>query len=345
MIGLIVAVWLFVLAPLVLRGQKPISRAGDAFDDTRVVYEGGSGDIEQPRRRPRLARRAEAEAEDLEELEETFEEPEVIIEGEPTHSVRARRLLAAVTGKRDREQPEEIEEEFQAELAEEVAAQDAAEGVTERVELAEEWEDGDEPYGYDDAYTSPADYLHPAADEDEPVDYFDESEAYADDEQELELTEEDRAFAERRRGRGGYDPVADAANRTSRYQRRQRTFMILIAGLVITTIIGAIVGGMAWIAPSIAASLIVIYLFVLRQQVRAENQLRERRIRQLRRARLGVRNAHDEELGIPARLRRPGAVVLEADDESPDFEYLEYTRSSDYYTDDDYDYRTPRRVS
>ena len=121
--------------------------------------------------------------------------------------------------------------------------------------------------------------------------------------------------------------------------------MILIAGLVITTIIGAIVGGMAWIAPSIAASLIVIYLFVLRQQVRAENALRERRIRQLRRARLGVRNAHDEELGIPARLRRPGAVVLEADDESPDFEYLEYTRSSDYYTDDDYDYRTPRRVS
>lgn len=351
MIGLIVAVWLFVLAPIVLRGQKPISRAGDAFDDTRVVYEGGSGDIEQPRRRPRFARRAEVdEAEEhvVEELEETFEEPEVIIEDDPNHGARARRLLAAVTNKLDNSQHEPLEEEFVEPEHPVADAEDFVEEPSDELDIVEADDsepDDSEAYSYDDGYTSPGDYLHPAADEDEPVDYFDEAEAYADEEQELELTAEDRAFAERRRGRGGYDPVADAANRSSRYQRRQRTFMILIAGLLITTIIGAIVGGMAWIAPSVAAGLTVLYLFVLRQQVRAENELRDRRIRQLRRARLGVRNAHDEELGIPARLRRPGAVVLESDDESPDFEYLEYVNASDYYTDDDYEYRSPRRVS
>lgn len=307
-IGLIVAVWLFVLAPLVLRSQKPISHAGDAFEDTRVVYEGGSGDIAQ-RRRPRLPRQEQPEEEIVEETEQ---EPEIVFEDEPKVSVNTV----------DHSEPEEPDYE-----------------PVQLIEL------GDEPYGYDEAYTSPADYLHPAADEDEPIDEFDETEAYAQEEQELELTDEDREFAERRRGRGGYDPVADAANRSTRYQRRQRTLMILIAALVITLIIGAIVGGLAWIAPSSAAGLLCIYLFVLRQQVRAENELRDRRIRQLRRARLGVRNTHDEELGIPARLRRPGAVVLEVDDDSPDFEYLEQVNAADYYTDDDYEYPTPRRVS
>ncbi|MDO4686621.1 MAG: hypothetical protein Q4A92_08720 [Corynebacterium sp.] len=315
-IGLIVAVWLFVLAPLVLRSQKPISRAGEAFDDTRVVYEGGSGDLVQPRR-PRPVRREEPE----EIADVDPQETEIVFEDEPSP---AKNLIAAVTQKLERPKSEEVPEVIEFPVAE---------------------IDEDEAYDYSDAYISPGDMLHPAADEDEPIDEFDESEALAAEEQEFELTDEDREFAERRRGRGGYDPVADAANRSTRYQRRQRTFMILLAALVVTLIIGTIVGGMAWLAPSIAGGLLCIYLFVLRQQVRAENELRDRRIRQLRRARLGVRNAQDEELGIPARLRRPGAVVLEVDDESPDFEYLGYAHGSDYYQDDDYVERSPRRVS
>ena len=50
---LIIVVWLFVLAPLLMRGQKSIRRAGEGFDDTRVIHEGGSGDL-PARRRPRL---------------------------------------------------------------------------------------------------------------------------------------------------------------------------------------------------------------------------------------------------------------------------------------------------
>ena len=43
------------------------------------------------------------------------------------------------------------------------------------------------------------------------------------------------------------------------------------------------------------------------------------------RARLGVENTEDREFDlVPSRLRRPGAVVLEIDDEDPIFEHLDY---------------------
>ena len=53
-IGLIVVVWLFVLAPLVLRGYRPIRRTNDAFEETRVVVAGGDTPT-PPRKRPRFS--------------------------------------------------------------------------------------------------------------------------------------------------------------------------------------------------------------------------------------------------------------------------------------------------
>jgi hypothetical protein len=50
------------------------------------------------------------------------------------------------------------------------------------------------------------------------------------------------------------------------------------------------------------------------------------------RSRLGVENTHDREFDvIPARLRRPGAVVLEIDDEDPIFEHLDYASLARHY--------------
>ncbi len=43
------------------------------------------------------------------------------------------------------------------------------------------------------------------------------------------------------------------------------------------------------------------------------------------RSRLGVENTEDREFDVvPSRLRRPGAVVLDIDDEDPIFEHLDY---------------------
>ena len=76
--------------------------------------------------------------------------------------------------------------------------------------------------------------------------------------------------------------------------------MLGLAGVVVLTVaLGIIFGGWLWWTAAIAGGLTIAYLVALRTQVRQEQQLRARRIAQLRRARLGVRSAQDEELAIP----------------------------------------------
>ena len=94
--------------------------------------------------------------------------------------------------------------------------------------------------------------------------------------------------------------------------------------IAVSVVIGLLVGGWAWWLPLAGVGLMVLYLVYLRRTVIAENELRARRIRRMKMARLGVRNREDEELGVPERLRRPGAVVVELDDEDPEFADLPY---------------------
>lgn len=138
------------------------------------------------------------------------------------------------------------------------------------------------------------------------------------------LTDDDLAFAERRRGRGGFDPVSDARYAETRFARRRRSVGVLAALIVLGVILGVVVGGWTWWLPLAGTGLMVLYLVYLRRTVIAEKELRARRIRRMKMARMGVRNSEDEELGIPERLRRPGAVVVELDDEDPDFADLPY---------------------
>ena len=157
----------------------------------------------------------------------------------------------------------------------------------------------------------------------EVAEYDDEFEdSYVAPGSDSELSEEELEFAQARVGRGGWDPEADAANKATRYQRRQRTLFGLALVVVLTVALGIVFGGWLWWTAAVAGGLTVAYLVALRTQVRQEQQLRARRIAQLRRARLGVRSAEDEELAIPRSLRRPGAVIVEIDDSSPDWDHL-----------------------
>lgn len=157
----------------------------------------------------------------------------------------------------------------------------------------------------------------------EVAEYDDEFEdSYVAAGSDSELSEEELEFAQARVGRGGWDPEADAANKATRYQRRQRTLFGLALVVVLTVALGIVFGGWLWWTAAVAGGLTVAYLVALRTQVRQEQQLRARRIAQLRRARLGVRSAEDEELAIPRSLRRPGAVIVEIDDSSPDWDHL-----------------------
>ena len=214
----------------------------------------------------------------------------------------------------------------------------------------------EDAYDYDETYTSPVDLMYPGAVDPAPVIDAEEADTAESDSEEPEndgaleesaeadahgaygagdaalntdLSEDEVAFAQRRLGRGGWDPVADKEKSATRYQRRQRTLIGLAIAVVLTVALGIVAGGWTWWLAGIVGVLTGTYLVALRAQVRQEQALLRRRVKHLRRARLGVHNTDDEALKIPRNLRRPGAVVVEIDDESPDFEHLPLRYSDD----------------
>lgn len=424
-IGLIVVMWLFVLAPLLLRSQRPMSRTNDSFEQTRVVFEGGR---DAPPQRARLARaRRGVETNLLDDYVDDYDDiydaakvkaagerdvidnaDDVVLEdyeeglARPNFgfftglssklgwgSRRAEQVEASVD-EADVEQKEadDLDTDFAPvdeplELEEQADADADAQVEADSDADAEACEDGDvvEPeifderdldlrddseamadtivieaqdiYEMDDSFVGPADILDRRAELDDfeadaqaaaaqetgadaaaEYDAVD-SDAYAADEvYDDELTHldpEDLEFAARRRGRGGFDPERDAQIRQSHYQRRQRIVMGLVAFISVATIAAVVAGGWMWVAPAVGVVVLFSYMSGLRRQVKVEDQLRARRIAHMKRARLGVRTVSDEQYGVPAHLRRRGGVVLQIDDDSPDFvdlEVVDYTFDS-----------------
>lgn len=345
-IVLIVVVWLFVLTPIALRGRKPIRHTNEAFEETRVIHAGGE-ELQAQRRRPRLTPAdihvSQGTEEDLE-----YVEPDDILIDTDADAPRIGDRIGHAFGRFGRAKTAEISEDHAPQgTAVRVDSYDVVDGAVvaelpRSKDLDQEpgdavpvsaFEDDEEydTYPYDDAYLSPADFLHDDATyemaETYEPEYAEEDnveESFADD----ELSVEDLEFAARRRGRGGYDPEADAEATAQRFKQRQRTLLILVAAVLISAVVAAVLGGLVWIAPAVAVILTAVYLFALRQQVQQEQALRARRIRHMRRARMGVRSAESQELGLPSRLRRPGAVVLELDDDSADFADLPETQAA-----------------
>lgn len=313
---LIIVVWLIVLAPLLLRGQRPIHKSGEAFDETRVLYEGGSGSLGH-RRQPRLRAedvRSYEQDDDYELVEaeaaELVPEEDVLID-EPRHVVDGE-VVADTSGSTAASHILELEGPDADPREEDLVSVDDS-------QEAEEARGG--TYELDDTYAGPADLLHPAARSaaaaGAPQRLTTEDEAPAEPE---ELSEEEVEFARRRSARGGWDPDLVAQRHHDLYSRRRRTLIGLVAAVVVTLLLAVFVGGWMWVAPAVAVGLTALYLSALRTQVRQERELRDVRVRHLRRARLGVRQS-----GVPAQLRHPAGNVLEFDDESPDFHDLTVT--------------------
>lgn len=393
---LIVVLWLFVLAPLVVNTRKPIRRTSDALGKTRVLHRGGD-ELATTRRRPSFTEADVRVTEEVDDSLETvdasvdddFDVSDVLIddtEDEATdpavvdgdivyelESVESAEPEAAVTS-------EDAEADQDAESAEAEAESDEDENLVADAdaELAEAEPAKTEPVRADDSAAEvSADVRREYVDADDLMfdEFADESDASedaseteaavadADLEESAEtddsrdsaltaataadvddhLTEDDYAFAEKRRGRGGFDPVSDARYAETRFARRRRSVAGLAAFIAVTILIAAFAGGWTWWIPLLGVGLMAVYLVSLRRTVRAEQELRARRIRRMKMARLGVRHREDEELGIPQRLLRPGAVVVELDDEDPDFADLAYTDVQ--FEDDGYDDLPQERVS
>ncbi|MBF6350463.1 hypothetical protein IU448_15770 [Nocardia flavorosea] len=143
-------------------------------------------------------------------------------------------------------------------------------------------------------------------------------------------------FVPNRRGRGGYDPEADAVARAARYTFRQRAVVALILATVLCGGLAVAIGPLFWWGCGGALLSLVTYLGYLRKQVRIEQEIRRRRSARLadRDRDLGGEPVEDEEPVTPAAVRpgmdrdtaralRRRSHLLESDDEDPAFEHLD----------------------
>ena len=364
MIILILVVWIIVLAPLMIGNNKPIRRSGDGYDETRVLHEGGTAPMAE-RRRPKLTAadiHRHSEDTDYEVVEATDAEEQVLIDDAPALRTLFRRPGAdedaAAADHIEGEVIEHVDDEAEtAESAESeggstkivasesagstsvkvLAAEDAAEDDAEDADAeadADEAQAEADRYELDESYTAPEDFGYagetggvekqsaPEADvEEAPEDVDDE----VDTAEAAEAGDEDLAFAAARRGRGGFDPEREKKNTATRFQRRQRTLLALIAACVVTFVIAFVAGGWTRVLPAVAVGMTAWFMIALRRVVLQERALHARRLRQLRRARMGVAMSNHTEHPRDARLRA-GSVVLDLDDDSPDFDTLPSTR-------------------
>ena len=359
MIILILVVWIIVLAPLMIGNNKPIRRSGDGYDETRVLHEGGTAPMAE-RRRPKLTAadiHRHNEDTDYEVVEATDAEEQVLIDDAPALRTLFRRPGAdedaAAADHIDGEVIEHVEDEAEtAEAAAEpeldnaeggstkIVASEPAGSTSVKVLGAEDAAENDaenadaDRYELDESYTAPEDFGYagdtggvekqnaPEADVEEAPEDVDEE---VDTAEAAEAGDEDLAFAAARRGRGGFDPEREKKNTATRFQRRQRTLLALIAACVVTFVVAFVAGGWTWVLPAVSVGLTAWFMIALRRVVLQERALHARRLRQLRRARMGVAMSNHIEHPRDARLRA-GSVVLDLDDDSPDFDTLPSAR-------------------
>ncbi|MFI5714187.1 gephyrin-like molybdotransferase receptor GlpR [Nocardia sp. NPDC051750] len=309
-IGLVV-LWVFVLFPILADRHPRIRRTTDTALATRVLHRGdskrrkGSGYVRKKRSgRPHRKRHHGNDAEDR--MTTTAEETVTEAEEELPHTTPGDENPAGVFD--DTVTPEEFEGADTGDDREFEPAGDTA-AETEQV-------------GGDTADNVPA-RIPPVR-------------ARAQQAPAPEALEDDGDFVPTRRGRGGYDPEADAIARAARYTFRQRAVVALILAAVLCGGLAVAIGPLFWWGCGGALLSLVTYLGYLRKQVRIEQEIRRRRSARLadRDRELGGEPAADEESAVSpaarpgmdrdtARALRRRSQLLEPDDEDPAFEHLD----------------------
>jgi hypothetical protein len=315
----LVVLWLFVLVPMLISKRDAVRRTSDVALATRVLNTGGRGARLLKRRAPAAGHRSDphwqpSEADHDDDLDDEAEhEP-------PGQSV--------VVAEADAEEIVAESEYLDVDVIDEdsgalpVGASASApveepepELVDQTDELTLEFDaEADEPEA--EAEYEPGD----AVDDDEYEYVADSSGLEAPSETELQLA--DSLSAARRRR---HDSKTSAAVSARKYKFRKRMLTFLTVAIVASAAAAYTVAPAAWWACGSLGAVTLLYLGYLRRQTRIEERLRRRRAQRVARSRLGVENTDDREFDVvPSRLRRPGSVVLEIDDEDPIFEHLDY---------------------
>ena len=320
--------------------QADIHRHDDADDDYEVVEAVAEEEQVLIDDAPNLRLFKSAQAEDAAQDDNT-------VDGEVIEHVADEADAESQDEAAPAESEESVETAESAETASVVAAEaggsTAISVLVQNEEGAEDTADEaveEDRYEFDETYTSPADLGYATADtvtdadtdtgaEAEVADAEGAEDADTDAEDAAEndvVDEADIAFAASRRGRGGYDPQREQAAKATRQQRRQRTLLGLLAACVITFVAAFVAGGWVWALNIVALGLTAWYMIALRHTVLQERALHQRRLRQLRRARLGVALGDEANSRERVARRYSGSVILDLDDDSPDFDALPVSR-------------------
>jgi uncharacterized membrane protein len=313
----LVVLWLFVLVPMLISKRDAVRRTSDVALATRVLNTSRGARLLR-RGRPAAGHRSDPDwqpsDEDIDDdLDDESTERSMVrvaavdteIDSEPDYldvDVVDEDSGALPIGKSDADE-ESIDEVAEAES--EVPEPEADELPLDFSEAAEtdEPEEEYEPDGTEDEY----EYVADSSGLEAPSD--------------ADLQVADSLSAARRRRYESRSATVEAR----KYKFRKRMLTVLAALVVALAAAAFTVTSTLWWACGAIGVVAVLYLGYLRRQTRIEERLRRRRAHRIARARLGVENTDDHEFDVvPSRLRRPGSVVLEIDDEDPIFEHLDY---------------------
>jgi hypothetical protein len=344
-IGLVV-LWVFVLFPILADRHPRIRRTTDAALATRVLHRGGgkrrlrkgpaAGHETDPNWRPRGrhdGRRVPRKYPHSDDAEDRMTTPadEPVTETDEENmpaadDVAASDIADAETDDTEADDfgtdaPDEVEpdeaESDEVESAAERSDDDEAAEVAAKIDA--ETDDGGVGAYHPETVAAripPARSTAPAR-----VDY--------DDYDGGGTAEQD--FVPSRRGRGGYDPEADAIARAARYTFRQRAVLGLLLTAILSGALALVLTPLLWWACGLAATVLVTYLAYLRKQVRMEEEIRRRRAARLNRGHQDEADPHARRARSPhgtmdrdtARALRRRSTLVEPDDEDPMFAHLD----------------------
>ena len=324
----LVVLWLFVLVPMLISKRDAVRRTSDVALATRVLNDS----------RARLLRRkapAAGHASDPdwrpsdEDLDEDLGDLGDL--DDPAEVAPARRSVvrvAAVDIEKD-EDPGYLDvdviEDASGALPVGASARAGTEAESQTDELALDFGDtaDEQPAAKEpEEPEEPKQGREPGLDgSDDEYEYVaDSSGLEAPSDTELQLADSLSAARKRR-----YESKTGAAVSARKYKFRKRMLTVMAVLVVAAVAAAYTLSPVMWWVSAVVSAVTLFYLGYLRRQTRIEERLRRRRAQRMARSRLGVENTDDREFDVvPSRLRRPGSVVLEIDDEDPIFEHLDY---------------------
>ncbi|MBV9091491.1 MAG: hypothetical protein JO044_16570 [Mycobacteriaceae bacterium] len=316
----LVVLWLFVLVPMLISKRDAVRRTSDVALATRVLNSAGA---RKSRRGPAAGHRSDPDWQPAEDLDDELDSEEIV----PQAAVVTGAETGFSTEEPDYLDVDVVEEDSGAlPVVSRAAIDEPEDAVGERAVREEVGEDqvdeepvGEEPVGEDEGLVEEEQPV--SSGEDDTEDEYE----YVEDTSGLEAEDEPPSTVSptgsRRRM---YESKTAAVVSARKYRFRKRTVSLMVLMLAVSAVAAFTVWPEGkWLCAA-AGAITMLYLAYLRRQTRIEQRLRRRRVQRMARSRLGVENAGDRDFDlVPSRLRRPGAVVLEIDEEDPIFEHLD----------------------